>query len=253
MHWSGPENVAQVKIDEDGCWALLDSGSNINALTPECIKACSWDMCPLSILVDCTLKVNGFGGLFSQPLGYVIIRVQVEGLKGYNEDQVVLVLDSTTFGSRVPVTLATPAINQIVNVIKESETDELSVSLNGSRISHLLAGCWAELSLKNNATASPTPELINLNEAARTTKQEEVEGFSSKIVHGHTKTVLLGSNMYVVTQAPGRGEEPCVPHGLSVANSYTKMTTGNRCVAMVIKNQMALLIVIGKGIKTPGW
>ena len=65
----------------------------------------------------------------------------MERVKGYDEDQEALViLDSTTFGSRVPVTLGTSTINQIVNIIKESETDELSVSLNGSRISCLLAG-----------------------------------------------------------------------------------------------------------------
>ena len=96
-------------------------------------------MGPLSNLVDGTLKINGFGGWFSQPL--VIIRVQVEGVKCYKEDQVALViLDLTAFGSRVTISLGTPTINQIVNVIKESEIDELSVSLNELRIFHLLAG-----------------------------------------------------------------------------------------------------------------
>ena len=62
--------------------ALLDSGSTIKAVTLEFVKAHSLDVGPLSDLVDGTLKINEFGGLFSQPLGYVIIRVQVEGVKG---------------------------------------------------------------------------------------------------------------------------------------------------------------------------
>ena len=82
-------------------------------------------------------------------------------MKGYYEDQVALViLDLTTFGSRVMVTLGTPTINQIMNIIKESEIDELSVSLNGLRISHLLAGHQAELSLKNDHL--PVQSLIQL-------------------------------------------------------------------------------------------
>ena len=81
MCWSGPENIAQVKIDDDGSWGLLDSGSAIHAVTLEFIKAHSLDMDPLSNLLYGTLKINGFGGLFSQPLGYVIICVQVEGYK----------------------------------------------------------------------------------------------------------------------------------------------------------------------------
>ena len=59
--------------------------------------------------------------------------------------------------------------------------------------------------------------------------------FSSKIVHGHTKTVLLGNNMYIMTQAPEKGKKPCLPHGLSVANTYIEMTTGSRCGAIVNK------------------
>ena len=251
MHWSWPDTIAQIKINEEGCGALLESGSTINAVTPEFIKACSLDMGPLSDLVDGTLKINRFRELFSWPLGYV--RVQVEGVKGYDKDQVALViLDSTAIGARGLVILGMPTINQIVNVIKESKIDELSVSLNGLRISCMLTGHWVELSLKNNATASPTTEPIDLNEAVKTTKWEEVEAFSSKIVHSHTKTVLLGSNIYIMTQAPRRGKEPCLPHGLSVANTYTEMTTGRRCFAVLIKNHTAALIVIGKDVKV-GW
>ena len=207
-------------------------------------------MGPLSNLVDGALKINGIGWLFSQPLGYVIIRVQVEGVKGYNEDQVAqVVLDQTTFASRVLVTLGTPTINQIVNVIKESEIDELSVSLNGLRIFLLLAGWQAELSLRNDTTASLIPGPTSLNEAVKTMKWEEIEAFSSKSVHGPKKTVLLANNMYVMTQTSEKDEEPHLPHGLSVVNTYTEMSTGSRCVTIVIKNQIAVLIIITKGIK----
>ena len=59
---------------------------------------------------------------------------------GIDEDQVVLVVtDPTEFGSWVPVTLGTLTMYQIISMITESEIDELSVTLNGSRISYLLA------------------------------------------------------------------------------------------------------------------
>ena len=80
------------------------------------------DVGPLSDLSDGTLCINGFGGVYTWPLGYVIIRVQVEGVRGYGEDQVALVKpDSTIFGSQILVILGTPTINRIINVIKESE------------------------------------------------------------------------------------------------------------------------------------
>ena len=104
-------------------------------------------------------------------MGHVIIRVQVEGVKGYNEDLVEVVIpDLTAFGSRVPVTLGTPTIKKIMNVSKESEIDELSVSLNGSRISCLLARHQVEFSLKNNTTTRPIPDPTDLNKAVKTPK-----------------------------------------------------------------------------------
>ena len=117
--------------------------------------------------------------MYTWPLVYVIIRAQVEGVRGYDEDQVALVEpDSMTFGSWVPVILGTPTINRIINVIKEIEIDELSASLNGSRIAWLLACCWTELSIKSDTTAHPMVDPNNLNEAVMTTKREEIDTFT---------------------------------------------------------------------------
>ena len=78
------------------------------------------------------------------------MRVQVVGVWGYDKDQVALVIpDPTDFGSRIPVTLGTPTINQIINVIKESKIDKLLVSLNGSRVSHILNSHQAKLSVES--------------------------------------------------------------------------------------------------------
>ena len=69
------------------------------------------------------------------------------------------------------------------------------------------------------------------------------------MVHDHSKAVLWDNGMYVMTQAPEKWKEPCLPHGLCIVNTYAVMTTGSKCVAIVIKNQMAIPITIGKGVK----
>ena len=69
-------------------------------------------------------------------------------------------------------------------MIKESEIDELSASLNGLRISHLFACCQAELSVRSKAAANQAVDLTDLNEAVKTTKKKEIDTFSSKITHG---------------------------------------------------------------------
>ena len=61
--------------------------------------------------------------------------------------------------------------------------------------------------------------------------------------------MFLGSNMHVMMQALKGGDGPCLPHGLSVMNTYTNVTTGSKWVAVVVKNLTASLITITKGIK----
>ena len=64
-HWRGLENIAQVRINDESSWALLDSGSTINAMTPELVEVLYLDVSPLSDLVNGMLSINGLGGLFS--------------------------------------------------------------------------------------------------------------------------------------------------------------------------------------------
>ena len=136
---------------------------------------------PLSNLSDGILGINGLEGVFSWPLGDVIIRAQVEGVWGYDEDQVALViLDYIGFGSWVTVTLGTPTINWIINVIIESEINELPLSLNGSRIAWLLACHWAGISIQSETVTNQTVYPTNLNKVVKTTKREEVDTFHPK-------------------------------------------------------------------------
>ena len=48
--------------------APLDSGSTINAVTPEFVDVHSLDVGPLRNLSDGTLDIYWFGGVFSWPL-----------------------------------------------------------------------------------------------------------------------------------------------------------------------------------------
>ena len=52
--WTGPKNIAWVKIDGESSWALLNSGSTISVVTPGFIEAHSMDICPLIDLADDT-------------------------------------------------------------------------------------------------------------------------------------------------------------------------------------------------------
>ena len=110
--------------------------------------------------------------------------VQVEGVQGYDKDQVALVIpDPADFGSQVPAILGTLTINLIINVIKKSKIDELSVSLVGLRISHLLACHQAEFSVVSETAVSQTMDPTDLNKTVKMIKKEGFGVFSSKIIY----------------------------------------------------------------------
>ena len=70
----------------------------------------------------------------------MVIWVQVDGVWGYNEDQIALVIPGfSNFTTRVPIILGTPTIGQVINMMREAEMDALAMLWVNARAAHLLA------------------------------------------------------------------------------------------------------------------
>ena len=64
----------------------------------------------------------GLDNALTQLEGYSIIQIQVDGVQGYDEEQIALVIpDLSNYVAWVPVILRTQTINHIVSMIKEKE------------------------------------------------------------------------------------------------------------------------------------
>ena len=91
--------------------ALLDNGVQVNTIMPRYVKECSLPVGPITDLMDAKVACVGLGNAYTRPLGYVIIWVQVDGVWGYDEDQIALIIpDFSNFAVRVPIILGTPTI-----------------------------------------------------------------------------------------------------------------------------------------------
>ena len=67
----------------------------------------------------------GLRNALTQPLGYIVIGVQMDGVHGYNKDQIALVIPNmSNFVAWVPVILETPMISHVINAIKEIDALE---------------------------------------------------------------------------------------------------------------------------------
>ena len=68
------------------------------------IETHSLEVGPLSDLIGRWVTCVGLGNAFTWPLGYVVIWVQVDGVQGYDEDQIALVIpDMSDFVVWVPI------------------------------------------------------------------------------------------------------------------------------------------------------
>ena len=86
--------------------ALLDNGAQVNTITLRYVSEHSLSMGPITNLMGSKVTCVGLGNAYTRPLGYVVIRVQVDRVCGYDEDQIALViLDFSNFTTRVPVIL----------------------------------------------------------------------------------------------------------------------------------------------------
>ena len=96
---------------EKSCIALLYNGAQVNTIMPRYVSKHSLQVGPITDLRGSKVACMGLGNAYTRPLAYVVIQVQVDGVWGYNEDQIALViLDFSNFATRVPVILGTPTI-----------------------------------------------------------------------------------------------------------------------------------------------
>ena len=109
QHWYGVKNVAQVKINGESCKALLDNGTQINTITPNYVRNHSLEMGLITDPIGTRITCMGLGNVYTHPLGYVIVWVQVDRVQGYDKDQIALVVpDESKFAEWVPVILEPP-------------------------------------------------------------------------------------------------------------------------------------------------
>ena len=140
MHWIGPEMLVELTMEGRNFNAPANSGSHLTMITPTLVQQCGFLVLPLEDLMDYLVNLMGLGGMHTSPLGFVILRIQVQGIAGYDEDVVFLVVpNKSDFGWRVPLVVGTCTIGRMINIIQESEIDSLATPWSTMRLVRLLS------------------------------------------------------------------------------------------------------------------
>ena len=139
-------------------------------------------MGPITDLLDAKVTCVGLGNAYMKPLGYIIIQVQVDGVQGYDEDQIALMIpDLSNFTAQIPVILGIPTISWVVNRMKEVEIDALAMHWVNTRVAYLLLVCRMT-AVKVSDDIAEESSSDNYDQVMFTQNVETIEAFSSHVI-----------------------------------------------------------------------
>ena len=238
QHCYRVKNIVKVKINGGSCKAFLDNGTQINTITPNYVRNHSLEMGPITDLIGIRVACMSLGNAYTHPLGYIIVWVQVDGVQGYDKDQVALVIpDESKFVEWVAIILGTPTICCVMNVMKEREIDALVMPWANARVAHLLSMCQATSTvLEDQTSESANPN--GYNEAVFMRNVETMEAFSSWVISIKAEKAHTGECISVMTQAL-QTKDGTLPQGLTIQNAYTELWKDSKYVVIVVRNSMA--------------
>ena len=248
----GPKNLGKVLVDDELVSCLLDNGAQLNFIMPAYAQEQGMDIMSLDYLAEeiraAIPLIRGLGGISVEPVGFVMMNVKVPGVKGYDEDQITIVMDDPGM-MKWPVILGTPTLYWVMEVIKESEISKLAVPWASSQVSWLMRDVLAKLGqvvVNDIANKKPIAPL-HVDEVVRVASKCTVPPFGHKAIHGKVNLILHGYKMNVMTHGLEK-RSPSLPLGIDVQMVYATLADGSNRITVVLRNNTQDWLEIKKGV-----
>ena len=218
--------------------ALLDNSAQVNTIMLRYVHEHSLEVGPITDLMGSKIACVGLGNAYTRPLGYVVIQVQVDRVRGYDKDQIALVIpDFSKFTARVWVIFGIPTIGQVVNVMREVEMNALAMSWANARVVHLLL-VHRMMTIGMDNGQEEKFDVNDYDSLMYTQKVETIEPFSSHIVFVKTGKGYVGEHINIMVQAL-QTQDGSLPQGLTIQNIYTELRKCSKRAVVVVLNNTA--------------
>ena len=128
-------------------------------------------------------------------------------------------------------------ISHVINVIKEGEIDALVMPWVNMPVAYLLVVREVTATIEDGALGGES-DPNDYDEIVTTKEAETIDAFSSWVIHTKMKTAHQGEGINMMTQA-FHIEDGSLPQGLTVQNTYTKIQSSSKNIAVVVRNSTA--------------
>ena len=227
----------------------LGYGSKCQHDHPECVVALALQMGPLTDLHEGGITIDQPFNYKGRLIGYVILSVQIDGISGYNKDQVALMARSSAeFAHHVSVILGTPTMDRAIKTLKECKIDRLATPWACVRKSTLLWAATTQVAAVRADVATKPIDVTGYKESMHLLTAEVVEPFDTLVVKARTKITFTAGHLYCSTLAMD-SKDGTLPPGLIVTGAYTVMKRGSNTVPVVLHNTTGSSIHLRKGQK----
>ena len=243
--WLSSANLGTAVLDGVETTCLIDNGARVNLVTPEFVRERGLDVGLIQDLSGHSgcIPLSGLGGKITEPIGYMMFRVQIPHMPSYDKDQVVLVVvEDSHFLKRCQVVLGTPTINRAVRAMKESEMEAAPEAWRSAQHMYEFANYMIQLNPEDYRMPMPTNTGENptdLDELVLLKNKVTILTFESIILHCRTRhTMMMGYKLHVMTQASYPEDRANLPNGVYVVKTYTELHDGSHSVSVVLRNLM---------------
>ena len=246
----GPKNWGQALIDDELTTCLLDNGAQLDFITLAYAQERGMDIMSLDYLaqeIGGPVLPIGIGSIPVEPVGFVMVNVKVPCVRGYDEDQITIVMDDLNM-SECPFILGTPTIYCVMEVIKESEISKLALPWASSRVSWLMRDVQARVGQVVMSDVANKPILpLHVDEVMRVASKCAIPLFGHRAIHGKVNLVLHGYKINVMTDGLEK-RSPSLPLGIDVQTVYATLADGSHRVTVVLRKNTRDWLKIKKGI-----
>ena len=222
--------------------ALINNGTRMNTVMPSFVKQHGLEVGSIDGLNrhHGRIPVSCSGGYYTEPLGYVLVQVQLPGIPSYDEEQVALVIrDGSEFSQWVPFIVGTPIIDCVIRALKETEMETTPEEWQRAQVAHEYANRFFARYM--NPT-EPMPmntnqDPLHLDEKVLLKTKCTIPRFESIVVRGRThRTMMMGYRLNIMTQAPYLEDRANLLVGIYLIPMYLELRDGSRSVAIVLHN-----------------
>ena len=227
--------------------SLIDSGANMSAITKSFAEELQLEIKGLQMILD--IEVTGGGQVPYH--GYVECRLTLPDIEKFDLDVLMLVVDDSPYGMRVPIQIGTLHIDMALDLATEEEKRKLNCQWRRAELAASLHMKSANAKAEDSEESQPTFDLAQISGSVHLIQDLALLPFKDVtlkgLLKGHVKQCGYFKRVNVALEPleqhkEGEGTFCAVP-------TYTFLKPGSNCVEVMLKNITARPIMIKQGIK----